>query len=206
MREQVANAFSRSIFIQENFKHFAGHVLDVGCGSMPYRRLFKDSDTGDFRPDCEVTGWTGVDIRAVGDEQADAHELPFEDESFDTVLCSDLLQFVVDPARVVRECARVLKPGGFLLLTAYNCYPDGGPAFWGIKRTGMQMLFEQAGLTGATVGTSGGIHSAAMDDHKHEQKYALQVQTDIEGLIGGLDDKFPMMTLGIAQKEQSECQ
>jgi ubiquinone/menaquinone biosynthesis C-methylase UbiE len=43
--------------------------------------------------------------------------LPFPDDTFDVVTCLEALEFTSDQARVVRECARVLRPGGLLLLS-----------------------------------------------------------------------------------------
>ena len=48
-------------------------------------------------------------------ERAPAEELPFEDESFDTVVSTLVLCTVGDPRRAVAEVARVLRPGGRLL-------------------------------------------------------------------------------------------
>jgi SAM-dependent methyltransferase len=42
----------------------------------------------------------------------DAHDIPFEDETFDGVIAQAVLEHVVDPFRCVREICRVLKPGG----------------------------------------------------------------------------------------------
>ncbi|HEX5709127.1 MAG TPA: methyltransferase domain-containing protein [Pyrinomonadaceae bacterium] len=44
--------------------------------------------------------------------RADAHALPFADESFDLTYCRYVLEHVADPARVLEEMRRVLKPGG----------------------------------------------------------------------------------------------
>jgi ubiquinone/menaquinone biosynthesis C-methylase UbiE len=49
---------------------------------------------------------------AVEHVQGDAHELPFEPASFDLVYARYLLEHVADPARVVAEMRRVLRPGG----------------------------------------------------------------------------------------------
>ncbi len=46
--------------------------------------------------------------------------LPFRDEAFDLVLCWDVLEHVQDPEALVAEIARVLRPGGRVLLTAIN--------------------------------------------------------------------------------------
>ena len=50
----------------------------------------------------------------------DAHELPFEDGAFDGCVSLQVLEHVRDPRRVVREIARVLKPGGVLFVTCEN--------------------------------------------------------------------------------------
>jgi SAM-dependent methyltransferase len=87
-------------------------VLDAGAGNAPYRPLFAH---------CEylTQDWTAsVHPGArVADVVGDLHELPVSDGSFDFVLCTEVLEHVADPARVLAELARILKPGGGLLLT-----------------------------------------------------------------------------------------
>jgi len=47
---------------------------------------------------------------------ADAHALPFADASFDSVLVFHTLTYAENPGRVLKECARVLRPGGRLVV------------------------------------------------------------------------------------------
>ena len=54
--------------------------------------------------------------------QGDAHELPFTAGSFDAVVCHYLLLWLADPARAVREMARLVRPGGAVLACAEPDY------------------------------------------------------------------------------------
>ena len=54
--------------------------------------------------------------RVIDLREADAHELPFPDASFDTVVCTYGLCAIPDDSRAVSEMKRVLRPGGLLLL------------------------------------------------------------------------------------------
>lgn len=93
-------------------------VLDVGAGSAPYRQDFahcdyRTHDFGKLEPGQLLDGgYSGIDYLS------DATALPVEAASFDVILCTEVLEHVPDPAAVVREFARVLKPGGRVILTA----------------------------------------------------------------------------------------
>lgn len=97
-------------------------VLDVGAGECPYRRLFAHCDykTHDF------AGYEGT---ATGVLQQDWQygrldyvssitAIPVPDESFDVLLCTEVLEHVPEPVAALREIGRVLKPSGLLLLSA----------------------------------------------------------------------------------------
>jgi SAM-dependent methyltransferase len=89
-----------------------GPLLDVGCGTMPYRSLF------------HVDRYVGLEIdspeaRARGIAQAfyDGRRFPFADDEFRSVLCNQVLEHVFNPEVFLGEIRRVLQPGGRLLLT-----------------------------------------------------------------------------------------
>jgi ArsR family transcriptional regulator len=56
----------------------------------------------------------------VSAEVADVHALPYEHESFDAVLMFHTLTYAEHPALALKECARVLRPGGRLVLLCLN--------------------------------------------------------------------------------------
>lgn len=87
-------------------------VLDAGAGDAPYRPLFAHCD---YR----TQDWPGSvhDGAQAADVIADLHALPPGTGPFDAILCTEVLEHVADPARVLGELHRVLEPGGVLLVT-----------------------------------------------------------------------------------------
>lgn len=125
-----------------------GHILDLGCGIKPYEPLL--ARPGDR--------WIGVDhpptmagsygTLTLADFFADCHTLPFAAGSFDTVVCTQVLEHVRNPGRVLAEAARVLRPGGVLVLTAPMVWPlhEEPYDYFRYTRHGLRALIEAAGL------------------------------------------------------------
>lgn len=93
-------------------------VLDVGAGSAPYRSLFdgcdyKTQDFAQLKPDQLRYG-----AYALIDLVSEADAIPVPDASFEVILCTEVLEHVPEPIKVVREFGRILAPGGRLILTA----------------------------------------------------------------------------------------
>jgi SAM-dependent methyltransferase len=94
-------------------------VLEVGCGAAMCSRWLVGQGADPFAFDVSAgmlrharsgARETGVDVPLV---QADAQYIPFRDESFDLAFTAfGAIQFVADSGRLMREVARVLRPGG----------------------------------------------------------------------------------------------
>lgn len=98
--------------IQELAPKIKGRVLDVGCGTNPYKELFKnisyvglEIDTPENRKKSEV------------DFFYDGKTFPFSNHDFDCAISSQVLEHVFEPDDFLKELSRVLKFGGTLLLT-----------------------------------------------------------------------------------------
>ncbi len=89
-----------------------GRLLDVGCGTKPYRQLFAVDEYIGLDIDSEVTR-----KQKIADYLYDGNVFPFTDALFDSILCNQVLEHVFNPEEFLCEINRVLKPGGKLLLT-----------------------------------------------------------------------------------------
>jgi len=88
-----------------------GRVLDVGAGKLPYKPFLNGGGRAEY---------VSLDIKDRGgtiDYVGDAQNLPFEKETFDVVFCSQVLEHLPEPQKALDEFARVLRPGGRLVLT-----------------------------------------------------------------------------------------
>ena len=121
-----------------------GDLLDVGCGTKPYEPAFRryvNSYVGLEHPDT-LHARDKVDVWGAADA------LPFTDGSFDTVVAFQVLEHCEEPAAVVAEAHRVLRPGGIVAMAT--------PFIWGVHedprdfyrytRYGLEYLFVRAGF------------------------------------------------------------
>ncbi len=120
-----------------------GHLLDVGCGTKPYHSLFK------------VKSYRGLDIdspvtrkRGIADDLYDGTQFPYLSESFDAVLCNQVLEHVFNPDEFLAEINRVLKPGGKLLLTVPFVWDEHEQPydFARYSSFGLKALLEKSGF------------------------------------------------------------
>jgi arsenite methyltransferase len=148
------------------------YVLDAGCGA---------GATASYLAKAYGCRVVGVDLRKamvtlsterarkqgvidhVEFRVADAQELPFDDGTFDVILCESVATFIEDKRRVVDELARVVKPGGYVGLNEEIWLKEPTPeviervqTMWPVKANlptaeGWEALLRDAGLQDVTV-------------------------------------------------------
>ncbi len=98
--------------------------------------------------------------------------LPYEDESFDVVICTASVEYLIQPLRVFAEIRRILKPGGQCMMTFSNrWFPTKSIALWSemheFERVGLVIeYFRQSGWSGKiNTLSSRGLHRPVDDPH-----------------------------------------
>lgn len=139
---KVVRAFPGEVSARSHLKEFVnrrgdlfqGKILDVGSGTWT---MLKDT----------YPNVTTFDIAAPADVVGDAHYLSryFTPASFDTVCALELLEHVVEPAKVLSEILKVLKPNGIFIGATPFMYALHGEEYgdyWRFTRQGWNLLLK----------------------------------------------------------------
>ena len=142
--------------------HARGRLLDLGCGKAPLFGLYRDRvDT----VTCVDWGRSLHDNEFIDQEVDLTKRLPFGDASFDTVVLSDVLEHIPTPSALCREIARVLAPGGKLVMNVPFYYPihEEPYDFYRYSRFALSRLLEEAALGVISLEPVGGAPEVVAD-------------------------------------------
>lgn len=135
-------------------KYIRGRVLDAGAGRLTYTdRLSKAAST--------VVSLDRDRVREGLSLVSDLETLPLVNASFDAIFCSQVLEHVADPLKVLQEFHRILKPGGVLLLSVpHLAYLHNEPHdYFRYTEFGLEYLTQKAGFELLETRWSGGVLS-----------------------------------------------
>lgn len=133
----------------------SSRILDAGAGHSPYRQYFE-------KMNYEATDFPHMFDRNIEnslDFICDLSSVPRPDNTYDAIINTQVLEHVPDPAQVLSEFHRILKPGGILLLSAPQGWGLHGEPyhFFNFTSYGLDMLFRKASLDPEYIKPRGGI-------------------------------------------------
>jgi ubiquinone/menaquinone biosynthesis C-methylase UbiE len=102
-------------YMKQFLKTTQGNLLDLGCGESPYRFLVNESTTkyhGVDIADAEKFDYLRTDITHF-----DGKKIPFGDNYFDAIVCTEVVEHVLEYQTLIDDVYRVLKPNGTALFT-----------------------------------------------------------------------------------------
>lgn len=129
-----------------SLSYSSGSLLDVGCGSKPYLSLFTH---------CE--NYIGIDVEGSGHDHTQSKinkffngtDIPFPDNCFDAIICTEVLEHCIDPIKLISEIHRVMKPGSTCAISVPFMWPEHEMPydFRRYNLNGIRQLCETNGLT-----------------------------------------------------------
>jgi len=136
-------------------RYVQGKVIDLGCGTMPYKRFLIGKATTyhtlELRP-------ASASITYVGDIQ---NMDMIEDRSYDSIICLEVLEHIPAPHKALQEMYRILSPGGTVLVSVPHLsrLHEEPYDFYRFTKYGLNHLFVQNGFEVLEIRLKGGIFS-----------------------------------------------
>jgi SAM-dependent methyltransferase len=124
---------------------YAGLVIDLGCGTAPYRDIILRRATQYVGVDWPASAHDAAAVDVMADVSAD---LPFASGRADVVLLFQTLEHLRDPGSCLRECRRLLKQDGRLYITVPFMWQvhEAPHDYYRFTRHGLTHLLEAAGF------------------------------------------------------------
>ncbi len=124
--------------------YLTGRLIDIGCGTKVYRNLLAPYVDEHVGLDHEKTFHDKSNIDIFGS----AYKIPVADESFDSAVCTAVLEHLEEPEQALRECYRILKPGGVAIYSVpfiWHLHEEPRD-FYRYSKYGLEYLFGKVGF------------------------------------------------------------
>lgn len=124
--------------------YLKGRLVDIGCGAKPYKDLLSPYVVEHVGVDHEATLHDKSNIDLFGT----AYDIPAEAESFDSAICTAVLEHLEEPEIALRECFRVLKHNSYAIYSMpfiWHLHEEPRD-FYRYSKYGLKYLFEKAGF------------------------------------------------------------
>jgi len=125
----LSNEPNRDAWVEKTLKKIpsGSRLLDAGAGEQKFRKYcshlkYVSQDFAQYKPE-EIKEGLQMDKWDYGklDIVSDIASIPEPDKSFDAILCTEVFEHIVNPIEALKEFARLLKPGGQVMITSPFC-------------------------------------------------------------------------------------
>jgi ubiquinone/menaquinone biosynthesis C-methylase UbiE len=141
----MANGYMTKCRIQV-LKDVKGDIFEIGFGTglnlAHYPEHVKSVTTADVNPGMNTLAQQRIDASPINvtHDVLDGQSLPFEDESFDTVVCTWTLCSIPDVSSALNEMHRILRPGGRFHFVEHGLADDPKVRAWQNRLTPIQKI------------------------------------------------------------------
>lgn len=171
-------------------KFAKGKLVDIGCGNKPYEVWLKD----------KISEYIGCDIVQSSSNKVDvlceANNIPLESGNYNTVLSTQVIEHVEDHQGLVNEAFRLLKSGGYFILS--------GPFYWNLHeephdyfrftKHGFRYILEKAGFEVIEINENGGAWATLGQVINHTFSFR---NPNVNIVVKGLKYLFRKLTMHI---------
>jgi SAM-dependent methyltransferase len=125
-------------------KYLKGKLIDIGCGKKPYKEKLS----------LLIDEHIGVDHEGMFHDKSNvdlfgtAYEIPTDNDLYDSAICTAVLEHLEEPSLAIKECHRVLKPGGHAIYSVPFIWQlhEEPRDFFRYSKYGLEYLFKSAGF------------------------------------------------------------
>lgn len=142
--------------------HARGRLIDLGCGTKPYAEVFAPHVASHFGVDYGGTTEQHYGAATKADLLVDGSKTGLPEGSFDTILCTQVLEHVFETEEFIAECHRLLAKGGkgiFTIPLLWQLHAEPND-FYRFTRFAIQKLFERQGFRVLELRPTGGAYAA----------------------------------------------
>lgn len=125
-------------------EYLKGRLIDIGCGAKPYKELLAPFVSEHLGVDHPATLHDKSNIDLVGT----AYDIPVRSSTFDSALCTSVLEHLEEPELALRECHRILKTGACAVYSVpfiWHLHEEPRD-FFRYSKYGLNYLFEKVGF------------------------------------------------------------
>lgn len=142
----IINDHFRLQFIEFAFGRYGkkNELLDLGCGLKPFKKIYAKYSITSLGIDVA----TSPHIKSEVDVIYDGKNIPFENNRFDYVLCTEVMEHVPEPAEFLKEIHRIMKKEGILIMTTPFLVPlhEEPYDYYRYTKHGIRHLLTNAGF------------------------------------------------------------